>query len=76
MKQASSIAARRVLLVGSVSVQAQQKIRATLTGIVQNSQGNVIPDASGSVTSGRVSRHTAADEVPTCITIPTQSQIF
>ena len=51
IETSSSIARRRVLLVGSVSVQAEQKIRATFTGNGQNPQGNVIPDASGSVTN-------------------------
>ena len=75
MKQGISNARRRVLAVGSVSVQADQKIGTTFTGNSQNPQGSVLPDTSVSVTNLGFSTLSAGEENPSCVN-PTQSQIF
>ena len=75
MKQGISKVRPRVLAVGSVSMQVEQKIGKTFTGNVQNSQGSLLPDASVSVTNLGFSTLSAGEENPSCVN-PTQSQIF
>lgn len=74
MKQGISNVRPRVLAVGSVSMQAEEKIGATLTGNVQNPQGSPLPDASVSVANLGFSIFLAGEETPPCIPIATQSQ--